>query len=120
MNRHATLADAYGRYAALIAAQLEALENGDETAFEDLSRERTTLAGAIDALQTNEQHAPRQLEELRRLVQSCVAADKRLRARLESLRAEHLNEARRLDANRAAVRSYTSPEVAGRHLDFRL
>lgn len=119
MKRPASLADAYSRYAALIAAQLEALDNGDDGAFEQFSRERDALALAIDQIRANEP-PQQQLEQLRELVRNCVMADRRLRARLEQLRDEHLGHARQIRANRAALRSYTPAAHAGSQLDLTL
>ena len=120
MSGRANLADAYGRYASLIAAQLDALDAGDSSAFENLSRERDALADTIDAIHAHERPAHGQLEELRALVQTCVNADKRLRARLDALRSEHLGQAKQIDANRAAIRSYVPAAHAGKRLDLRL
>ena len=120
MSAHGKLADAYGRYATLISAQLEALDAGDSSAFEDLSRERDALADTIDAIHEQERPAHGQLEELRTLVQQCVNADRKLRARLEQLRSEHLGQAKQIEANRAAIRSYVPAAQAGNRLDLRL
>jgi hypothetical protein len=114
--RAAGLADAYGRYAVLIADQLTAIERGDETAFEIATRQRDLLANAIDRMNGDALDAEEALE-VHRQVEACLAADHRLRDRLGSIHAQSLAAARRLEGNRAAIRSYATHVPAGSRFD---
>jgi molecular chaperone GrpE (heat shock protein) len=111
-----SMADAYGRYAALIHAQLDALERGDVDAIEPLARERDSLAWQIDSLDSAEQ----EIGETRRQLERCLQADLRLRRRLETLQAEVQNSTRRLDHDRAGLRIYARAGIAGGTVDVSL
>jgi len=116
VDRETGLADAYGRYAALITDQLAAIERGDETAFEIATRQRDLLARSIDGMNSDALDAEEALE-VRRQVDACLDADHQLRDRLGSIHAESLAAARRLEGNRAAIRSYATHVPAGSRLD---
>jgi hypothetical protein len=111
-----SLADAYGRYAALIGSQIEAIERGDFDAVEPIARMRDDIAAEIVSLppaDADDSAARRQLE-------SCLQADLRLRRRLESLQADVRNATRRLDQDRAGLRVYTGAGAGGSSVDVSL
>jgi hypothetical protein len=116
MPGHDAIADAWGRYAALIGAQIGALERGDIDAIEPLARERDTLAWQIEAMGGNTAGRA----EARRHVEACLQADSRLRQRLEALQAEVTSSNRRLDHDRAGLRVYTRAAMAGGTVDLSL
>lgn len=106
MSRARQLADAYGRYAALIAAQIQAVDADDPDTFERLAQERDQVAGDIDLINRDFAAETASLDAIARQLELCLSADRDLHARLEALHAESIQNARRLDANRAAIRSY--------------
>ncbi len=114
------IADAYGRYATLIAAQLAAVEAGDESGFESLADERDRLAAAIMTLQDEDEVSAEEAVEVRRQIESCLEADVRLRARMEALHARSLAAAKQVDGNRAAIKSYAGATPTGARVDFSL
>lgn len=120
MTRANQLADAYGRYAALILDQLAAVEADDPAAFERLAGERDKLAGTIESIQKDLEPGANGFDSVLAQLEACLAADLKLRARLEALHAESRESARRLDANRAAIRSYAQPVAGKTRVDLSL
>jgi hypothetical protein len=113
------LADAYQRYAALIIAQLEAVERGEVDALEPLFQERAQLADEIDAIPATPEELAAD-EEARQQLERCQAADLRLRARLGAIRDGAMQDVRQLGERRAAARTYAGSPVQGSKLDVEL
>ncbi len=120
MTRGSRLADAYARYAALIIAQLEALEAGDIEALEPLARQRADVAGEIEETTAAAGDEARTDVAARVQLERCHAADVRLRARLGTLRADALAAVRRIGRDAAAARSYIDVAPPGARLDVEL
>jgi hypothetical protein len=118
MKPHGRLADAYGRYAAIITAQLEAVEKGDDGTFAELAGQRDALATAIEL--HDDVMGDAEAAEVRRQIEACLQADLRLRDRLDRIHAESLSATRQIDRNRAAIRSYAQPDAHGGRLDLSL
>jgi len=74
VERLTGLADAYERYAALIIAQLEAIERDEVDALELLSEQRARLADEIDAIASTQADLAAD-EEARQQLERCLAAD---------------------------------------------
>ncbi len=119
MTRALRLADAFERYATLIVAQLQALEQGDLDALEPLGQERDTLAGEIDSLLNEAPHLAEQ-PDARLQLQRCNAADQRFRARLAVLRGDTRTAVLRERQDAEAMRVYAGAEPPGSRLDIEL
>jgi hypothetical protein len=119
VKRPRRLADAYERYAALIIAQLEAVERGEVDALETLFEQRARLADEIEAIAVAQENLSAD-EEARQQLERCQAADLRLRARLGAIRDGALSGVRQLAERRLAARTYTGSAVQGSKLDVEL
>ena len=118
---YGSLADAYARYAALISAQLEAVQQGDVETLGVLDRQRDLLAGEIDALRMGGPVPdPVEAAEAMRQIKTCLESDHRLRQHLSELQDEVLGTAQRLDHQRSAMRVYAGLASAGSNLDVSL
>lgn len=93
--------DGFRRYAALLAAQHQALDDGDFERFLALGAERDEIARAIDRAPTNPPDA-----ELRDLVHHCVLEDERLRQRMIALRDEARDAIRAMDRRLPDLHGY--------------
>ena len=119
------LADAYARYAHLVIAQLEALDDGDLDRFAGLAVERDALATTIDgqkpALSDLGPAADRILAEARHNLMRAADADRSLRRRLSEMSAESraaIGEAAKAADRTAEIgRSYAPPTAPGGRLD---
>jgi hypothetical protein len=121
MNRRLGLADAYTRYAELVAAQIAAIEAGDLDGFTSLTHERDRLAHDIDGMQADDPEgsadiATQAMPEL----EAALAADILLREKLAAIQGESLDGARSIDRNRDAIRSYGAPSEMGAKVDLSL
>jgi hypothetical protein len=99
------MADAYARYAGLIAAQLQAL---DRDAFDEVSllgAQRERLASEIEALQLDGA-GPDALEEIHHGLAACMEADAELRIRLDRHREASMIGARRANRWRMVLRRF--------------
>lgn len=117
MSGRARLTDAFERYGAVIAAQIEALEAGEFEALENLADERDALAAAI------EREAATGAGDdagLRAILERCHAADVRLRAKIATLRAGALDAVHRSARDATAARSYAGSAPQGAKLDIEL
>lgn len=122
------LADAYARYAHLVLAQIQALDEGDVDRVESLAAERSALAAEIDgadaarALETP--GGERLLAAVRHALTRAAEADARLRRRLGELRSETREAIGETDhaAQRIATlaRSYGNPAPNGSRIDLSL
>jgi hypothetical protein len=121
MNRRTGLADAYGRYADLINAQIDAIDAGDLDSFASLTRERQDLARDIDGMHSADPDgsADAAREALPRM-EAALADDVRLREKLAAIQSESLDGARSIDRNREAIRSYAMPAGLGENVDLSL
>lgn len=115
-----SLADAYGRYAALITLQLEAIDRGDLDALEPLAQQRDLLADEIDVLRAAGTSDAAELNAAVRSLESCIQADLQLRSRLEKLQAEIVRRSGRADRDRVAIRTYAEAAASGGTIDFSL
>ena len=116
--------EAYERYAALVRAQIDALERGDLDAFGMLLRQREALARELDgpacagpeAGAATAQHAA----ALREALERCAEADRRLLERLRAMRDEARGRLRRLEARRPRIGAYVRSGPRAPRLDVRL
>lgn len=106
MRRAHRVAEAYARYAVLIASQIDALERDELATVGLLGAQREQLAAEIDALECDGiQHTV--TDEMLRHLAAGVAADTQLRERLECLRLESSAARRRIDRWRQALKTYS-------------
>jgi len=121
MKRTIGLADAYARYADLIAAQLAAIENDEFDEFTSLTHEREALARSIDSMHAVD---PDGSAEIARAAMShleaALAADVMLRERIDRIQNDSLDGARAIGRNRKAIRSYAAPAETGARVDLSL
>ena len=110
MTDRALLEDAFDRYAALIAAQIEALDTGDLDALEPLARRRDELAAEIERAAED---AGTDDPAVRVALDRCRAADVRLRAKIATLRTHALDAVHRAARDASAARSYAGPAAPG-------
>jgi hypothetical protein len=119
MNRRTGLADAYGRYAELISAQLEAVDAGDLDTFARFAHERTAVARAIDDIHAEDPEVSADVAQaMLPKLEAALLLDVRLRERLELIHDASLDGARSIDRNRVAIRSYGTPAEAGANFDL--
>jgi hypothetical protein len=116
--------EAYERYAALVRAQIDAVERGDLDAFGALVRQREALARELDGpayarLEPVAATAQR-AAALREALERCAEADRRLLERLHAMRAEARDRLRRLEARGPRIGAYLRGGPRAPRLDVRL
>ena len=116
MTDRARLEQAFERYAAVIAAQIEALDAGDLDALEPLARRRDELAAEIERATEDAGTDP----AVRVALDRCRTADVRLRAKIATLRTHALDAVHRAARDASAARSYAGPATPGARLDIEL
>jgi hypothetical protein len=116
--------EGYVRYAALVRAQIQALERGDLDAFGTLLRQRDALArelgGAAPAGAEPAAGTAGHAAVLREALERCAEADRRLLERLHAMRAEARAGLRRLEERRSRIGAYLRGGPQAPRLDVRL
>ena len=107
MSQSRQAADAWARYAALITAQIEALDRDEFEMVGMLGQQREQLAGEIEELDLDGTEAA-DLAEIRQQMATCSEADQLLRQRLDELHQENVAGTRRVDRWRKALNVYSS------------
>ncbi|HEY8484275.1 MAG TPA: hypothetical protein VIL13_06680 [Longimicrobiales bacterium] len=108
--------DGYARYAALLGQQVEALEQGELSRFEELADRRDALARELDqagAVPVQEVGAgladpevERLVAEIRQTLERCRAVELEVRERLRRLRDDTLQAIQALDERRGVIERY--------------
>ena len=105
----------YSRYTSLVAAQEQALDQGDLEGFETLTDSREELQGNLEeaggplheSLQARLDEASEALvEEAMRGLRRALEADRRIRRKLEAIRDETMDEFRRIETTGLGAQRY--------------
>jgi hypothetical protein len=113
------ITDAWARYAELISAQLDALEEDEIELVDALGRQRQQLADEIETLGFDGSDSEA-LAEVRRQVAACREADTVLRQRLASRHEENVVGTRRVDRWRKALHGYARGLPGAAAIDVKL